>query len=183
MKLPWLKKPTDSLEELESQLEAARAACQSAGAEVAQALAHFDVAGDDRAAQALREAREREALAREHEGRAQRLVDAAQDRLRAERRAELEAEASDLEDAISAAAVDAVSAPLLEAEVELLIQLARRRLQRRQVGRDLDDKRRKLAHVRRQLGVEDNHRAGDGPGAVVASKFRLLEASMLPALR
>jgi len=92
--IPWLRERTATVPELEGQLQAAQAELADAETATAAALQAFD---DDPggSAKQLAKARDREALAREHVGRAERLLAAARER---EAQREREAKAKRLQE-------------------------------------------------------------------------------------
>lgn len=121
--LPWLRKKGAALVELEAQLAAANGEYAAAREALDVAHADFDDSGDDKALKAVLAAKERVANADVHIGRAQRLV-ADREKLDEELRVEeLRARYSRLDHELAATLQG--ETPLIEKEVQLLVELLR----------------------------------------------------------
>lgn len=175
MKLPFTKKPSATIEELQQQLEDAQNAHEDAVADVDKALAEFDASGSDATEKALLVAREAEQTCREYVGRAERLLRAAEAREATAKKAALEAKLAGLQNELSRAALQQAEAPLVQAEVDALLVVAGIRAQRRELRAQYAKKIAELRTAKVALGLELSVREPEeagveelaGPQAVV----------------
>jgi hypothetical protein len=149
--LSWLRPPTAPPPDLEAQLTAARAACESATAAVASAQAAFDADGGTDTLAALTSARDAERACAEHVARAQRLLDAAREREAAAARVELEQQVSELERQLDERASNG-DAPLLQREIDAWLAVVAAREARHEHLIDLQRRRTEIGRLRAALG-------------------------------
>ena len=151
--LPWsLKPPTAPLKELREQLANAQASYEAAQAATQTAQVAFDDAGDDGAQKALDTAEIAEKKAKAHVGRAERLVEAAENQRKAEERAALEREAQALEEELSAK--NAEDEQLVRAEVAGYLAAAEARAARHDRSAALIGRAHRLQAIRGELGLD-----------------------------
>jgi hypothetical protein len=142
----------------EAALTEARRAHESALREIADATTAFDLEGTPAAAKKLQTAREKATLAAEFVARAERLLTSAREREAAERRAALEAELAELEKQLEHDNVRRLAQPLLDREVDLLVQLVAVRTERELAERRLSDVSGRADRIRQQLDQPPNGR-------------------------
>ncbi|MDB4988669.1 MAG: hypothetical protein JWN04_3847 [Myxococcaceae bacterium] len=150
--LDWIKPQGASLAELIAQLDAAKTQALESEHATATALTKFDADGSDASAKALAKARESEATAREHVGRAQRLLDAAKTVEAAKARKAMQLRKADLEVDLDPANVSAIREPGASEETKALLAAIEVNARRIELEVELSEKRSELRRLREQLG-------------------------------
>lgn len=148
----WLRPKTATRAELETQLSAAQKTLAAAKEATASAVADFDEDPSASATKALMKAREAEAAAGEHLGRAERLFAAAVEREAKQKRAALIEQERELEASLTHTMLEKERAESLAAEVDALILATKAHAKRCAVESAIDARRSKLENVRRELG-------------------------------
>jgi hypothetical protein len=166
--LPWIKRRGATLEELQQQVQAARAAYKEVQIMVIVAQVAFD--DDPSTEKALIAARAIEQSAREHVGRADRLLAQAEESDRAAKRAELERRRDEISAQLGPAELERLRGPGRDAEVAALINAINTRVARYEVERQILAIGRELDAVCEQLGepraARSSHYLDDMPSKV-----------------
>lgn len=142
-----------SVSAMQVRLEQARDALRARERETEEALGRFDQHGGDELARELREAREAEAVAREHVARAERLLERSQAPELVERREAKEATIGELEAELSPDAMREAEEPFVQAEVDAVLAIARARVERKALRAKYRATLSRLRRLRSELGI------------------------------
>ena len=150
----WLRGREATVEEFREQLSGAETAHADALTAVSAAQVAFDETGSDTAAKALLRAKGEAGLAEEHVARARRLLAAGEDRAAEVERQRLLARKAELESKLTATALKTEAVPFDEAELGLLLEVAKFRARRIARGSELQALEVELLRTRRTLGEQ-----------------------------